>query len=79
MQGAAVRESTRLSRAAAPAASASGYSPPAAVVVRYTGSERVRIRGSVSGRLYEFDPGQRAAVAATDVPVMVRVGLFARD
>ena len=30
--------------------------------------DRVRIRGSVSGRLYEFDRGQRAVVAAADVP-----------
>ena len=79
LQGAAVRESTRLARTAAPAASASGHNPLPAVVVRYTGATGVRVRGSVTGHLYEFDRGQRAAVAAVDVPVMVRTGLFVRD
>jgi hypothetical protein len=79
LQGAATRESRGLSRAAAPAAPASVPNPPPAVVVRYTGGDRVRIRGSVSGRLYEFERGQAAPVAAADVPVMVRTGLFARN
>jgi len=48
-------------------------------VLRYLGGKQVRIRGAVSGRLYEFAGGERAAVQATDVPTMVRTGLFTRD
>jgi hypothetical protein len=37
------------------------------------------MRGTVSGRLYEFTGGKRTAVEARDAPTMVRTGLFARD
>ncbi len=56
-----------------------GGGPPAATVLRYLGGKQVRIRGTVSGRLYEFTGGERTAVEARDAPTMVRTGLFARD
>jgi len=52
---------------------------PAATVLRYLGGKQVRIRGAVSGRLYEFIGGERTAVEPRDVPTMVRTGLFGRD
>ena len=55
-----------------------GTSPPAAAALRYTGGRRVRVRGAVTGRLYEFAGGQTASVAAADAPTLVRTGLFAR-
>jgi hypothetical protein len=52
--------------------------PPTASALRYLGGRHVRIRGAVSGRLYEFTGGTRTAVDASDAPAMVRTGLFAR-
>jgi hypothetical protein len=51
----------------------------ATAVIRYAGSGRVRVRGAASGRVYEFARGEKAEVAAADIPTMVRTGLFARD
>jgi hypothetical protein len=48
-------------------------------VIRYTGGGRVRVRGAASGRLYEFERGERGEVFAADVPTMVRTGLFQRE
>jgi hypothetical protein len=45
-------------------------------VVRYLGSKRVRVRGAVSGRAYEFNRGARMSVVSSDVPGMLRTGLF---
>ncbi len=79
--GTAARERTGSSRAAVPAQS---YAPPpggppsAASVVRYVGSKRVRVRGAVSGRAYEFNRGAMMTVMSSDVPGMVRTGLFVR-
>ena len=83
----AARERPDLSRAAhAPglAAHAPGLAPPTvggppAAVVRYLGAKPVRVRGTVSGRLYEFTGGAQMAVAASDVPALVRTGLFLRS
>jgi hypothetical protein len=47
-------------------------------VLRYLGGKHVRMRGTVSGRLYEFTRGKQTVVEARDVPMMVRTGLFAR-
>ena len=47
--------------------------------VRYTGGGRVRVRGAVTRRIYDFARGQSALVAAADVPNMVRTGVFRRD
>jgi hypothetical protein len=38
----------------------------------------LRIRGPVTGRLYEFLPGQTRAVDRKDAAVMMRSGLFSR-
>ena len=51
----------------------------ATTVVRYLGNGRVRARGAATGRLYEFARGESVEIAATDVPTLVRTGLFARD
>jgi hypothetical protein len=57
-----------------------GVAPgPATAAIRYTGGGQVRVRGAASGRLYLFARGERAEVAAADVPTLVRTGLFARD
>ena len=82
-QSATARGSTDLSRAApSPREQRRGppraSSPPATTVLRYLGNEHVRIRGSVTGLLYEFADGEQARVAASDAPLMVRTGLFAR-
>jgi hypothetical protein len=53
--------------------------PAPAPVLRYLGGRHMRIRGAVSGRVYEFAGGRRTAVDASDAPGMVRTGLFARD
>lgn len=78
----AARETTGISRAAMPAQSyptpPAGGPPPVALVVRYLGSKRVRVRGAVSGRAYEFNRGTRMTVVSSDVPGMVRTGLFVR-
>jgi len=50
--------------------------PQAVIVLRNVGNKRVRIRGPLSGALYEFAIGEQAAVAAIDAPLMVRTGLF---
>jgi len=55
-----------------------GPSPPAGAALRYTGAQRVRVRGAVTGRVYEFTGGAPLVVAASDVPTLVRTGLFAR-
>jgi hypothetical protein len=47
-------------------------------VLRYLGNKQVRIRGSVTGLLYEFADGEQARVAASDAPLMIRTGLFTR-
>jgi len=68
-------------RAAAPSITARPpptHGPPAAAVLRYLGGKHVRMRGTVSGRLYEFTRGKQTVVEARDVPMMVRTGLFAR-
>ena len=72
---AAARGTPGVSRAATPG----DASRPGAAVVRYVGGRRVRIRGSVSGRLYEFTGGVRTAVESGDAPGLVRTGLFVRD
>jgi hypothetical protein len=72
----AARERTGSSRAAVPAQSYA--TPPAASVVRYLGNRRVRVRGAVSGRAYEFNRGATMTVVTGDVPGMVRTGLFVR-
>jgi hypothetical protein len=66
-------------RAAAgpPSARPAAAAPPAATV-RYVGGTRVRVRGSVSGRMYEFTGGARTAVESGDAPGLVRTGLFVR-
>jgi hypothetical protein len=82
-QSATARGRTDLSRAApsppeqrhSPARTSS---PPATTILRYLGNNPVRIRGSVTGLLYEFADGRQARVAASDAPLMVRTGLFAR-
>ena len=71
-----------ISRATAPAhrnSSPPTGRPPAATVLRYLGGKQVRIRGMVSGRMYEFTGGERTAVEPRDAPTMVRTGLFTRD
>lgn len=82
-QGATARERTDLPRAAPPPPAqrhdpSRASRPPATTVLRYLGDKQVRIRGSVSGLLYEFAGGEQAPVAASDAPLMVRTGLFAR-
>jgi hypothetical protein len=72
-QGRAVLRAAGEAGAAAPAAR-----PPAAVV-RYVGGRRARVRGTVTGRLYEFTGGARTAVESSDAPALVRTGLFVRD
>jgi hypothetical protein len=78
----AARESSGSSRAAEPAqshaTSPTGGPPPAASLVRYLGNKRVRVRGAVSGRAYEFSRGATMTVVSGDVPGMVRTGLFVR-
>jgi hypothetical protein len=82
-QNGTARGSTNLSRAAPalpeqrrgpPRAS----SPPATTILRYLGNKDVRIRGSVTGLLYEFADGEQVRVAASDAPLMIRTGLFTR-
>ena len=53
--------------------------PPPGSALRYLGGRHMRIRGAVSGRLYEFAGGKRTAVDSSDAPALVRLGLFARD
>jgi len=78
----AARERSGISRAAVPAQShatpPAGSPPSAASAVRYLGSKRVRVRGAVSGRAYEFNRGAKMSVVSSDVPGMVRTGLFVR-
>jgi len=71
------RESTASLRAA-PARPRQATGPRAVTVLRNVGHGNVRIRGSVSGVLYEFRRGEQASVAASDAPMMVRTGLFVR-
>ncbi len=59
--------------------STTGATRPPATVVRYVGGKRVRVRGSVSGRLYEFTGGVRTAVESGDAAALVRTGLFVRS
>jgi hypothetical protein len=47
--------------------------------VRYLRGGRVRVRGAVTGRMYEFARGQRTLVATADLPIMLRTGVFIRD
>jgi len=68
-----------LRAAGAPGREASISRPPPASTLRYLGGRHMRIRGAVSGRLYEFTGGKRTAVDASDASAMVRTGLFARD
>lgn len=65
-------------RAALRATAPSAAGPPPAAVVRYVGGKRVRVRGSVSGRMYEFTGGIRTAVESGDAAALVRTGLFVR-
>ena len=63
-QSATAREGKDLSRAApSPPEQRHGASrtssPPATTVLRYLGNNPVRIRGSVTGLLYEFSDGGR--------------------
>jgi len=60
-------------------ATASSVGGPRATVVRFVGGKRVRVRGSVSGRMYEFTGGARTAVDSGDAAALVRTGLFVRD
>lgn len=53
--------------------------PRATALVRYLGSGRVHARGAATGRMYEFDRGESAEIAAADVPTLVRTGLFTRE
>jgi hypothetical protein len=48
-------------------------------VVRYVGGKRVRVRGTTSGRMYEFTGGARTTVDSGDAAALVRTGLFVRD
>jgi hypothetical protein len=64
-------------RAALRSATGAGRAP--ATVVRYVGGKRVRVRGSVSGRMYEFTGGVRTAVESGDAAALVRTGLFVRS
>ena len=79
----AARERSGISRAAVPAQSHTtpfaGNPPSAAAAIRYLGSKPVRVRGAVSGRAYEFNRGAEMRVASSDVPGMVRTGLFVRS
>ena len=59
--------------------STAGAARPPATVVRYVGGKRVRVRGSVSGRMYEFTGGVRTAVESGDAAALVRTGLFVRS
>jgi len=72
---AAARGTPGVPRAAAPV---SAVRPPTALV-RYVGGKRVRVRGSVTGRLYDFTGGARTTVESSDAPALVRTGLFVRD
>jgi hypothetical protein len=58
--------------------SATGAARPPTTVVRYIGGKRVRVRGSMSGRMYEFTGGARTAVESGDAAALVRTGLFVR-
>ena len=59
--------------------STAGGAGPPATVVRYVGGKRVRVRGAVSGRMYEFTGGVRTAVESGDAAALVRTGLFVRS
>jgi hypothetical protein len=72
------RAALRVQGVAGVAAPGRGASPPADAVLRYTGGRRVRVRGAVTGRVYDFAGGRPATVAASDAPTLVRTGLFAR-
>ena len=72
------QSATARGRAGLPRASGAGRPPHATTMLRYLGQERVRVRGSMSGHLYEFAAGEHVRVAAGDAPVMIRTGLFAR-
>lgn len=69
----AARGTPGVSRAAPSAAG-----PLPATVVRYVGGKRVRVRGSLSGRMYEFTGGVQTAVESGDAAALVRTGLFVR-
>ena len=48
------------------------------VRVRYVGADRVRVRGSATGRLYGWAGGDRTLlVDGRDVAALIRSGLFA--
>jgi hypothetical protein len=72
----AARERSAISRAAQPHASPPTGDSAGAAVVRYLGAKRVRVRGAVSGRAYDFNRGARMTVASSDVPGLLRTGLF---
>jgi hypothetical protein len=74
----------RVLLASGPAAAGAGpagrpQSVGAQVLLRFVGTQRVRVEGAVSGRTYRASPADRLVTASQeDVRSLLRSGLFAR-
>jgi len=64
-------------RGIAPAAALSARGPSNSVVLRYQGAPAIRVRGPVTGRLYDFSAAQPTqAVDPADAPALTRTGIL---
>jgi hypothetical protein len=74
----------RVLLASGPAAAGAGpadrpHSVGSEVLLRFVGTQRVRVEGAVSGRTYRASPADRLVTASQeDVRSLLRSGLFAR-
>lgn len=75
--GPASQPRSRVSRAAEQARTPAAAIPPSRVAVRYTGSQRIRVRGTATGSVYHCSASSRKlSVDARDVAALLRTGLF---
>jgi len=75
---AALRGQVAASAGTAPRREVGRHSLLTGATVRYVGGDRIRVRGTATGTVYDFRAGGKMSVSHADVAGLVRSGLFLR-